>query len=242
MGSNTLDPEVVELVGRAQRGDGDAFACLYDRYVEQVHAYIHHKVRDRHLAEDLTADVFLRALRALSSFRWQGVDIGAWLATIARNRVTDHFKSARVRLELVAEEIDDRSREDHPDHPESLAIAQDLAALLGQALHLLKDDHREVVSLRFVKDLSVAETAAVMGRTEGAVKALQYRALRALADIVRNHPALMGEPAWSRRDETRIGGVTGATERSLPWGKEERTREPRRGENEAGCRGAVAPA
>ncbi|MDP8927112.1 MAG: RNA polymerase subunit sigma-24, partial [Actinomycetota bacterium] len=87
MGTKTLDREVVDLVARAQRGDGDAFALLYDRYVEQVHAYIHHKVRDRHLAEDLTADVFLRALRGLSSFRWQGVDIGAWLATIARNRV-----------------------------------------------------------------------------------------------------------------------------------------------------------
>lgn len=69
MGTKTLDPEVVELVVRAQRGDGEAFARLYDRYVTMVHAYIQHKVRDRHLAEDLTADVFLRALRGLSSFR-----------------------------------------------------------------------------------------------------------------------------------------------------------------------------
>ncbi|MDP8960090.1 MAG: sigma-70 family RNA polymerase sigma factor [Actinomycetota bacterium] len=241
VGIKTLDPEIVDLVARAQHGDDDAFALLYDRYVEQVHAYIHHKVRDRHLAEDLTADVFLRALRGLSSFRWQGVDIGAWLTTIARNRVTDHFKSARVRLEHVAEEIADRSREDPPDHPESLAVAQDLAALLDQAMHLLKDDHREVVSLRFVQDLSVAETAAVMRRTEGAVKALQYRALRALADIVRDHPALSGEP-WSRHNETRVGGVTRAARRSLPWGKEEGPREPRHGETQAGRRRAVTSA
>ncbi len=184
VGTHTLDPKVVELVARAQRGDGEAFAQLYDRYVEQVYAYIHHKVRDRHLAEDLTADVFLRALRSLSSFRWQGVDIGAWLVTIARNRVTDHFKSARVRLEQVAEEIGDRAGEDHPYHPEALAVAQELSHLLDQAMNLLKDDHREVISLRFLHDLSVAETASAMHRSEGAVKALQYRALRSLAEIV----------------------------------------------------------
>lgn len=205
VGTKTLDVEVVELVGRAQRGDGEAFAQLYDRYVEQVHVYVHHKVRDRHLAEDLTADVFLRALRSLSSFRWQGVDIGAWLLTIARNRVTDHFKSARVRLEQVAQEIGDGPREDAADHPESLAVSQELAGLLEQAMHLLKDDHREVVSLRFVQDLSVAETAAAMGRTEGAVKALQYRALRALAEIVRGHTDRVGEGAGCRQDESRVG-------------------------------------
>lgn len=195
MGVKTLDPEIVELVGRAQRGDGDAFAQLYDRYVDQVYSYVQHKVHDRHTAEDLTSDVFLRALRNLPSFRWQGVDIGAWLVTIARNRVTDHFKSARVRLERAAEEIRDRPGHYSPDDPERAAIAHNLAELLDRAMDLLKDDHREVVFLRFVQDLSVAETAAVMGRTEGAVKALQYRALRALAEIVREHPAFVAEPA-----------------------------------------------
>ncbi|MFN2557460.1 MAG: sigma-70 family RNA polymerase sigma factor [Nitriliruptorales bacterium] len=240
VGTKTLDPKVVELVARAQRGDGEAFAQLYDRYVEQVYAYIHHKVGDRHLAEDLTSDVFLRALRSLSSFRWQGVDIGAWFVTIARNRVTDHFKSARVRLEQVAEEIGDRAGEDQPDHPEGLAISQELAHLLEQAIHLLKDDHREVISLRFVRDLSVAETAAAMHRTEGAVKALQYRALRALAEILRSRPAHTGGTALLPREGTRI--VTVGTRGSLPWAEEEEPLEPRHGEKEAGRRRAGAPA
>ena len=240
VGTKTLDAEVVQLVGRAQRGDGEAFAQLYDRYVEQVYAYIHHKVRDRHLAEDLTADVFLRALRSLSSFRWQGVDIGAWLVTIARNRVTDHFKSARVRLEQVAEEIGDRAGEDHPDHPESLAIAQELAHVIEQAMHLLKDDHREVLALRFVHDLSVAETAAAMNRSEGAVKALQYRALRALAGVVQNQRARTGGRAWWRQDGTRL--VTVGTRRSLRWAEEEEPVDPRHGETEAGGRQTGAPA
>ncbi|HEX2029627.1 MAG TPA: sigma-70 family RNA polymerase sigma factor [Nitriliruptorales bacterium] len=189
----TLDPEVVDLVTRAQQGDGQAFASLYDLYVDQVYGFVFHKVGDRDLAEDLTSDVFLRALRALPRFRWQGVDIGAWFITIARNRVTDHFKSARARLVRPVEEIRDEPDEDATDDPESLALAADLADALGKAMELLKEEHREVLFLRFTQTRSVAETAECMDRSEGAIKALQYRALRALAQIVRDHPAFAEE-------------------------------------------------
>lgn len=181
----------MDLVSRAQRGDGGAFAEIYDRYVDQVYGFVYHKVRDRQLAEDLTSDVFLRALRNVHRFEWQGVDIGAWLVTIARNRVTDHFKSARARLERPVEEVHDRPVVD-ADHPEQVAEAHDLAAALEQAMDRLKDEHREVLVLRFVQGLSVAETAVALDRSDGAVKALQYRALRALADIVKSDPAFAG--------------------------------------------------
>lgn len=214
MGRQTLDPEVVDLVARAQRGDGEAFARIYDRYLDQIYGFIHYKVRDRQLAEDLTADVFLRAFRNVSSFRWQGVDLGAWLTTIARNRVTDHFKSARTRLERPVEEIRDGATL-NAEHPEEALLARDLAGALEQAMQRLKDGHREVVFLRFMQGLSVAETAQAMQRTEGAVKALQYRALHALAEVVRADPAFADGDAVDGERHHRVSA-------SLVSGKETR--------------------
>jgi RNA polymerase sigma-70 factor, ECF subfamily len=186
--SGTIDPEVVDLVSRAQGGDSEAFAALYDRYVDQVYGFVIRKVGNRPLAEDLTSDVFLRALRSISRFSWQGVDIGAWLMTIARNRITDHFKSARARLEQPTDEMSDEPVSGGEDDPEQAALAGDVGAALHLAMDLLADDHREVLDLRFVQGLSVAESAAAMDRTDGAIKALQYRAVRALAQIIKDSP------------------------------------------------------
>lgn len=186
---STVDPAVVTLVERAKDGDAAAFGALYDRYLDQVFGYIQRRVGHRPTAEDLCSDVFMRAWRAMESFSWQGVDPGAWLIAIARNRINDHFKSARHRLEQVADRVSEPTGSERPDDPERVAVARDMARSLGRALELLRDDHREVLELRFVHNLSVADTAAVMGRTTGAVKALQYRALRALAEIVRSDPS-----------------------------------------------------
>ena len=185
-----IDPEVIRLVERAQAGDAEAFAQLYDRYVDQTFGYILRRVGHRQTAEDLTGDVFLRAYRRLSSFEWQGVDLGAWIMTIARNRVHDHFKSAKFRLERSTDVMADTASDSAPDDPERVAVGRDMARALGQALERLKDDHREVIELRFVHNLSVAETAEVMNRSVGACKALQYRALRALEEEVRDVPGL----------------------------------------------------
>ncbi len=187
--STTLRTDVRGLVERAKQGDGEAFGQIYDIYVDQVFAYIRRRVRDRGVAEDLTSDVFMRALRRMPKFEWQGVDFGAWLMTIARNRVNDHFKSARFRLERSVDEVYDTPTSG-PDSPERIAVAREMARSLGQALEALKDEHREIIELRFVQGLNVAETAEVMDRTVGATKALQYRALKALTEIVKNEPEL----------------------------------------------------
>ncbi len=185
---SSVDPEVVALVERAHDGDEHAFADLYDRYIDQIYGYVRRRVGNREIAEDLTGDVFLRAWRRFDRFEWQGVDLGAWLTTIARNRVNDHFKSARFRLERSTDEIGDRDAAPRNDLPEKVAEARELARSLAEALDQLKGEHREVIELRFVHDMSVSETAAVMGRTVGATKALQYRALRALAAVVKDEP------------------------------------------------------
>lgn len=186
-----LDAGVVALVDRAKDGDRAAFAELYDVYVDQIYGFVRRRVDSTELAEDLVGDVFLRAWRRLDTFEWQGVDVGAWLTTIARNRVYDHYKSARNRLERTTDTFHERPGDSVPtDDPERITMGRDMARSLGRALEQLKPDHREVIELRFVHDLPVAETAAVLGRTVGATKALQYRALRALATLVRDEPGL----------------------------------------------------
>jgi RNA polymerase sigma-70 factor (ECF subfamily) len=176
------DPEVVDLVARAQEGDEGAFADLYDRYVNSIFAYVYHRVGQRQTAEDLTGDVFVRALRRINTFRWQGVDFGAWLMTIARNRVHDHFKSARFRLEAPVDEVFDNPQgTGGGEHdPEGVALTEEAAQAVHAAMRELKGEQAEVLYLRFLTHLNVSETAQVMNKTEGAIKALQYRALRAL--------------------------------------------------------------
>jgi RNA polymerase sigma-70 factor (ECF subfamily) len=184
------DPEVVEQVRLAQEGSAHAFALLYDRYVDQIFAYVYHRVGHRQTAEDLVGDVFLRALRRISTFRWQGVDFGAWLMTIARNRVHDHFKSARFRLEATVEEVFDRPVLASEDNPEQALLSSDLQAQVHDAIRQLKGEQAEVLYLRFIQHLNVAETASVMGKTDGAIKALQYRALKSLAKLMPDGLAL----------------------------------------------------
>src|SRR5882672_12455379 len=106
-----------DLVHSAQRGDTTAFARLYDRYVDVVFRYVLFRVGDRELAEDVTSETFLRALRRITSVSYQGRDVGAWFVTIARNLVLDHVKSSRFRLEVATAEVDDgASTESGPEH------------------------------------------------------------------------------------------------------------------------------
>jgi RNA polymerase sigma-70 factor, ECF subfamily len=204
----SIDPEVVALVDRARDGDAQAFAALYDRYVDRIFAYVHRRVGHRQVAEDLVGDVFLRAFRRLSTFEWQGVDLGAWITTIARNRVHDHFRSARFRLERSTDEVREPAPErTNPDDPERVAVARDLTRSLGEALGSLKDEHREVIELRFVHDLSVTETATVMERSIDATKALQYRALKALSAACQDHPDLARIAATGHAGLTSLIGL-----------------------------------
>lgn len=185
-----IDPEVVELVERAQRGDAEAFGQLYDRYIDLIYGFVYRRVSSREIAEDLVGDVFMRAWARLDTFSWQGVDIVAWLVTIARNRVYDHYKASSTRYERSVDIAPESAAMAAPDDPERVTTSRDLAQALGTALRRLKDSHREVIELRFVHDLSVAEVAEAMDRTVGATKALQYRALKALAREVKDEPGL----------------------------------------------------
>lgn len=181
------EPEAWNLVHAAQEGDTDAFGELYGRYVDTVHRYVLFRLGDRELANDITSETFLRALRRIGSVSYQGRDIGAWFVTIARNIVLDHVKSSRYKLELVTDEISEwapfttRKTEEGPEQ-QALAVATRHALL--RCVAALGDDQRECIVLRFIHGLSLTETAEVMHRNEGAVKALQHRAIRKLAQLL----------------------------------------------------------
>jgi len=178
--------EIWELVGRAQTGDGEAFGQLYDRYVDTVFRFIYFRINDRTLAEDFTSETFLRALRRIGTISYQGRDIGAWFITIARNIVLDHLKSARARLETTTGDVIEGN--DRAPSPEAAVIEALTSETLMSAVSRLGDEQRECVMLRFIQGLSVSETAAVMGKNDGAIKALQHRAVRKLADLLGGEP------------------------------------------------------
>ncbi|SBT48232.1 ECF subfamily RNA polymerase sigma factor, BldN family [Micromonospora auratinigra] len=178
--------EVWTLVERAQAGEAEAFGLIYDRYVDTVFRFVYFRVGNRQLAEDLTSDTFLRALKRIGSFTWQGRDLGAWLVTIARNLVADHFKSGRYRLEVTTGDVLDADREDRGPEgsPEAAVVEHITNVALLTAVKQLNPEQQECIVLRFLQGFSVAETARAMGKNEGAIKALQYRAVRALARLL----------------------------------------------------------
>jgi RNA polymerase sigma-70 factor (ECF subfamily) len=174
--------EMRALVERAQGGEAEAFGLIYDRYIDAVFRFIYFRVGHRQLAEDLTSDTFLRALTGLGRFTWQGRDLGAWLVTIARNLVADHFKSGRYRLEVTTGDLlDEDSIDNNPEgSPEAVVVHHIANVALLTAVKQLNPEQQECIVLRFLRGLSVAETARAMSKKEGAIKALQYRAVRAL--------------------------------------------------------------
>lgn len=178
--------EVWRLVKQAQEGDAQAFARIYDRYFDTVYRYISYRTGSRTVAEDLTSEVWLRALRRIGSVSWQGRDLGAWLVTIARNLIADHYKSGRQRLEVTtADMLDNDDVALGPEgRPEDAVLTRLDNATLLDAVRRLNPEQQECITLRFLQGLSVTETAQIMGKNDGAIKALQYRAVRTLGRLL----------------------------------------------------------
>jgi RNA polymerase sigma-70 factor (ECF subfamily) len=173
---------LIALVELARTGDSEAFGLLYDHYQASVYRFLFYRTRSTTLAEDLTSETFFRALRSMTNFRWQGKDFGAWLMTIARNLATDHFKAGRTRLELATEDMG--AHDDATEGPESTVLAGLTNELLLKALKGLPDEQRDCLIMRFLQGMSISETAAVLGRSDGAVKQLQLRGVRNLAKLM----------------------------------------------------------
>lgn len=162
------------LVLRAQKHDQEAFAQLYEAYFDKIYRYVTLKLGDEMEAEDMTQQVFLNTLQSISSFKWKGKPFSAWLFRIAHNQVVDHLRKKK-RASVPLDESLPAS-----DNPQQLVERKlDIERLLS-ATRRLTEAQREVISLRFTSELPIAEVAQVMGKSEGAVKALQHSAILAL--------------------------------------------------------------
>src|SRR5438046_7484301 len=170
-------PDVIE---RVRGGDRAAFADPYDTHVDALYRYILYRVREPSDAEDLTSEVFTRAFANIHRYRWQGKSFLAWLYTIARNAVTDRRRRQRPTVDLddaygVAEE--------GPTAHDLAALSEQVDALRGAVKHLTTEQ-QEVLVLRFVENMSSRQVAKVLGKNEGAIRALQFRALGRLRKLL----------------------------------------------------------
>lgn len=168
------------LVREAINGNQEAFALLYDKHFDKIYRYVYLKVSNRTEAEDLTQDVFLKALGAIGSYKWRQVPFSAWLFRIAHNEVIDYYRK-QGRKELT--QLNDNVYETKDD-PVLLAEESFEKGELMAALQRLSPAQREVISLRFGSELSIAEVAKTLGKREGTIKALQYNAALALRKIL----------------------------------------------------------
>jgi RNA polymerase sigma-70 factor, ECF subfamily len=172
------------LVGKAQQGDREALEELYLLHFDRIYSYLHMSVGNRHDAEDLTTQTFLKMLEAIGRFRWQSAPFSAWLFRIAHNLAMDHFRASRRW----------QPEEEVPEPPDSEEASAEEAAMhsIGRQsmLELIEDlsaDQQQVLTLKFVFNFPNAEVATILGKTEGAIKSLQHRALVSLQkQIVRD--------------------------------------------------------
>ena len=176
------DASEVRLIRAAQSGDREAFAQLYENHADRVFNYLRRRMVQPADAEDVTAEVFIRVMDALPSYEVKGTPFVAWLLRIAHNTAVNHLKRHSRRRETLLE--DTNAGASAACGPEELAINRVMSNEVAEAMNYLTALQREVISLRFLSQLSVAETAARMNRTEGAVKFLQHSALQALRRIL----------------------------------------------------------
>ncbi len=177
-----IDDAERALVDRAVGGDAQAFAALYDRHLTRVYRYVYYWVSNRVEAEDLTQQVFLNAWQAIGRYKHTGVTFVAWLLRIAHNQVVSLYRRAKeTRMPDIAIVSQDRWSD-----PEALALANSDRASVRRAILHLKPEQQQVVVMRFIGQFDYAEVAASVGKSEGAVRVIQHRALLELRRLLAN--------------------------------------------------------
>jgi RNA polymerase sigma-70 factor, ECF subfamily len=166
-----------DVVYRATKGDGEAFTQLYERYFDGIYRYVHLRLGNRAEAEDLTQEVFVKALEAIGRYKQRSLPFASWLFRIAHNQVVDYFRK-QGKTEKVP--LEDNMTLVGTSNPALTAERELEIEELINKVEKLSPAQREVISLRFGAELSVAEAAKVLGKNEGTVKALQYNGVMAL--------------------------------------------------------------
>jgi RNA polymerase sigma-70 factor, ECF subfamily len=177
LNQRTSSQELRRLVEQAQRGDRHALEELYLLHFDRIYSYLHMSVGNRHDAEDLTTQVFVKMLESIGNFRWRSAPFSAWLFRIAHNLAMDHFR-ANKRWQLE-EEVPE------PDPGEGSAAEEEALESIGrqsmlQLIEKLSPEQQQVLTLKFVFNFSNADAATILDKTDGAIKSLQHRALASL--------------------------------------------------------------
>lgn len=165
-----------ELVARAQAGNADAFGDLYEMHLDAIYRYVYYRVGGKAQAEDLTETVFLKAWESLDSYERTNVPFIAWLYRIAHNAVVDYYRTRKSELPLETQ----FHLPDQRTGPEEQLRWNEEVETLTAAMARLKPVYQQVLILRFISGLDHAATAKIVGRSEGAVRVIQYRALKKL--------------------------------------------------------------
>ncbi len=173
---------VDKLVRKAVRGDTVAFGAIYDIYADRVYSFVKARLKDPCDAEDVTATVFVKAFEAIGSYDRRGLPFGAWLFRIARNATIDHVRRG-VRVPEPVDDLEVHMPVSDVRLDDQVAAKVDAEAI-RECVKRLTEDQAAVIACRFFFDLDVRETARTLGRTEGATKALQHRAMRNLAKML----------------------------------------------------------
>ena len=199
-----VERELPEIVARAQAGDVAAFSEIYTRYAGIILRYLYGRLREPEVAQDLTQEVFMRVLKGISSFEYRGEkSFLGWLYTIAGNVLIGQVR----RKVPLATPLDDGAEIADPNGQEAVHALFDKLTL-QQAIANLTEDQRQVLQLKFFADMTNNEIAQTLGRTEGAVKALQHRALTALHSILVREAQEPQAREVAASDESAANGTT----------------------------------
>jgi RNA polymerase sigma-70 factor (ECF subfamily) len=175
-----LEMTQTQLITRAQQGDAQVISALYERYHLSIYRYLYYRVGNRHAAEDLTSEVFLRMLRFLPGYKTQGGSFQAWLFQIARNLAIDYHRQMVAQNPVELEEDLIATNEDPANATEQGLTSQSLR----KALNRLTDEQRDVIVMRFVAAMPITEVAQTLHKSEASIKGLQRRALIALRETL----------------------------------------------------------
>lgn len=170
----TKDEQVRRLVERATGGDVDAFGELYGIYLDPIYRYIYYQIGDKTTAEDLAEEIFLKAWRGIGKFKWKGQPFSSWLYRIAHNHIVDYFRTNR-QTQLLDGEIPANDG-DPVEEAEGKMIRQELL----DAIAFLPRQQQQIIILKFIEGLENVEIAKIIGKSQGAIRVMQMRALTTL--------------------------------------------------------------
>ena len=181
--------EDAALIRRASNGEAEAFGALYDRYVDQVYRYVFYRVRNEAEAEDVTSDVFMRALRAIPKYEPRQAFL-AWLYRIARNAVIDRGRRQKARTQVSFEDALAHPMGDQTVDPNAGLLAGSDAAVVRAAMQQLTPLQQEILVLRYVEGYDTKTISKLVGKRDGTIRGIEFRALKQLRALIPSRESL----------------------------------------------------